>query len=218
MIQFIIKFLLVLVYAYISFHFFRIIFTKEIYVRYPFKWLKNNIENFIPITTSEINISPDTISLNIGRWRGISSFNIYNKTSEEIYDIYVKLEIEGLGIQSENIKVTAEDYSELMAVPLGSNVSANPYLLQLRGTDGKDKEFVYLILYNLPPHESQSFRVGLEETSNENTNRVKIAIKLIKSSKSPVQISSQPNAVDFPFKLTEQVKIIRRMTVLLKKN
>jgi hypothetical protein len=121
-----------------------------------------------------------------------------------------------LGIQCEDIEVTPKNVSDFMAVQL-NNVSVNFYILQLKGTDSKGKESIYLILYNLPPHESQSFRVALRRISDSNINQSKILIKLIRSSKNPVQILSQDNKVAFPIKLTEKFTI-KQQSVLMKRN
>lgn len=50
MTQFIVKFLLIIVYLYCSFLFFKIIFTKKIDLQYPFKWIKSKVESCIPTT------------------------------------------------------------------------------------------------------------------------------------------------------------------------
>ncbi len=181
------------------------------------KWTKSKIENVLPVTSMPVNISPERITLNANAWRGVSSFNIYNNTAETLYDIYVKLEIEGIGIKAEDIEVTPKNISDFIAVQLGSG-SVNFYIVQFWGTDIKGREFIYLIPYSLLPHESQSFRVSVKRTSSSNLNQAKIYIKFVQNSKIPAQISFQDNKVAFPFKLPEEIRAMKGYNIIMKKN
>ncbi len=214
--QIIIKILLVLIYLYISFHVIRTIFINEIDIGFPFKWIRNTVESYIPVKNSELDISPGYILLKTDNWKSSSSFNIHNKTNNSIYDIYIKLEIESPGIESKDINVIPKKNSDFMETSLG-NVSVNFDFVQLLGVDNNGKEFIYLIIYNIDPYETQSFKISIGENLKTDLKQAKINIKFIKSSEKPPQILYQGNKAAFPFTLVEKTTIKGQRIFIKKK-
>ncbi len=181
-----------------------IIWTKEINLG---KWTKTKIENYIPVTSSPIDISPSKISLKTGIWRGTSSFNIYNNSSEILYDIYIKIKIEDSEISSQNIKIIPKNETDFIEGKLSDN-SINFDNMQISGTDSKGNECVLMVVYSLLPHESRQFKINTAEVSSLKLEQINVFIDLVKYSKEPVQVLAQGrDKVAFPFKLNEAFTI-----------
>ncbi len=214
--QLLVKILITLCWLYCSFLLLRIVWTKEIDLQYPFRLLKGKVEKSIPTITSGISISPEKIVLNTNQWKGISSFNIHNPTTETLYNIYLKLIIETAGIKSEDMEITPANESDFIKGQL-DNYSVNFDIVKVIGADSKSKEAIILIIYSLLPNESKQFRINIKDSLNSTVEKTTIFVIPIKYSKEPIQVVSQgKNKVAFPFDLTERFTI-KGMSAFIRK-
>jgi hypothetical protein len=199
--------LLILLLIYCGFIALRIVWTKELDWKYPLKFVNTFIENRIPTVTSGVSVSPNKISLSAKKWLGVSTFGVNNATSQTIYDVYIKLEIEDAGIDPLDLEVLPENDSDFMTLTAG-NVKASFDIVQFKGIDSKGKGCIFLILYKISPQANQSFKVGLKKESMGSVDRARILVKLVKVSETPASIVHDGNkaaiAVNFPESL--QVK------------
>lgn len=162
-----------------------------------------------------VAVSPRQIKLNAQQWNVKSVFNIHNRTQEILYNIYLKLVIEGCREKSENIEIGPKTGAGLISANL-SNISVNFDLVRMNAIDSKGKECVCLILYSLTPETTESFVMNFKSDRPTDTNRARIVLKVISHSKEPAPLLSKDGGIAFPFKFPENLTL-KGISLLVRK-
>ena len=161
-----------------------------------------------------VAVSPRQIKLNAQQWNAKSMFNIHNRTQEMLYDIYLKLVIEGSRGKSENIEIGPKTGPGFISANL-SNISVSFDFVRINGIDSKGKECVFLILYSLAPRATESFAMNFKSDRCGGRERPRIILKITSHSKDPVPLLYK-QGIAFPFKLGEDFKL-KSISLLMKK-
>jgi hypothetical protein len=160
-------------------------------------------------------ISPRQIPLRADEWNIKTVFNLTNRTQEMLYDIYLKLVIEGSRAKSKNIEIGPKTGPTFIPVNL-SDISVNFDVVRLDGVDSQGKECVFLILYALAPEATESFVIDCKSDRGKTIEPGRIVLKVTSySKKQPVPLLSK-GGIAFSFKPPENFTV-KRCLLLMKK-
>jgi len=163
---------------------------------------------------SPVVVSPRQINLSAQQWDVKSVFNVHNRTQEMIYNIYLKVVIEGSQAKSENIEIGPKTGPAFISANLG-NISVNFDFVRINGLDSNGKECLFFILYSLAPKGTESFVMNFKSDGHSDRKPTRIILKIISYSMEPVSLLSK-DGIAFPFKLRENFKL-RSISLLIKK-
>lgn len=161
-----------------------------------------------------VEVSPAQINLRADEWDVMSMFSVHNRTEEMLYEVYLKLVIEGRRRKANNIEIEPKTGPGFVSVNL-SDISVNFDFVRLDGLDSGGRECVFLILYRLAPKATESFVMKLRSDQAVDTKPARIVLKVTKYSKKPAPLLSK-KGIGFSFEIPENF-VLKRTLLLMKR-
>ena len=145
-----------------------------------------------------IIISPKRISLNAQPWDIKTTFHIQNRTTEVLFDVWIKLTLENCNTRSNDIKIDSGGGKGFLSAEI-SSISVDYDFVRMDGADNKGKACIFFILYSLVPQLPQPFTIEVtSKVSVEKRINPRILLKVIRHSKTPVKLLKQNNEIAYP--------------------
>jgi len=145
-----------------------------------------------------IIISPKRISLKAQPWNIKTTFHAQNRTTEVLFDVWIKLTLEDCDIRSNDIKIDSGSRKGFLSAKI-SNISVDYDFVRMDGTDNKGKACIFFILYSLVPQIPQPFTIEVtSKASVEKHINPRILLKAIRHSKAPVKLLKRNNEIAYP--------------------
>ncbi len=163
----------------------------------------STILNVIPFIREKfrapVKVSPKQISLAAQPWKIKTTFHTQNRTTEVLFDVWIKLTVEDCDIRSNDIKIDSGGGEGFLSEKI-STISVDYDFVRMDGTDNKGKACIFFILYSLVPQIPQPFTIEVTSKASVEKNRnPRILLRVIRYSKAPIKLLKQNNEIAYPF-------------------
>ncbi|GAJ04792.1 unnamed protein product [marine sediment metagenome] len=158
----------------------------------------NTIPFIYKIFRAPIKISPTQISLKAQPWKIKTTFHVQNRSTEILFDVWIKLTMENCDIKANDIKIDSGGGEGFLSERI-SNISVDYDFVRMDGTDNKGKACIFFILYSLVPQIPQPFTIEVtSKASVEKHINPRILLRVIRHSKVPVKLLKRNNEIAYP--------------------
>lgn len=142
-----------------------------------------------PLPRLPISVSPGTVNLGSGEWRGRSTIKLHNKTDDVYYQIWVKVTFEQEDLPTDKVTITPSESSlrSDLEVELGK-VWFNSDVLRVDCEDETGRNAVLLQLYSLDPGDTYTFVIK-NELADAREDRVRAFVTVCGFEKEPASVS-----------------------------
>jgi len=163
-----------------------------------------------------VTISPKQISLKAQPWNIKTTFHVQNRTTEILFDVWIRISVEDCDIKSNDIRIDSGKGERLLSERI-SDISIDYDFVRMDGADNKGKECIFFIIYSLAPQIPQPFTIEVVSKSNLEKNRKpRILLGTIHYSKEPVKLLKKNNEIVYPF-TPPQAFTIKRLSLKMKR-
>ena len=143
-----------------------------------------------------------------------TTFNVQNRTSKALFDVWIKIVFKNCDIGFRHIKVYLGDGNESLSEK-NSGTSKNYYSARLDGLDNKGKGLIFFIFSKLIPKIPQSFTIEIVYKDNmpdidiDEAKKPQISLSLARSSKKPLELLELGGEISYPFVPPKDFKLKR---------
>jgi len=163
-----------------------------------------------------VTISPKQISLKAQPWNIKTTFHLQNRTTEILFDVWIRISVEDCDIESNDIRIDSGKSEGILSERI-SDISIDYDLVRIDGDDNKGKECIFFIVYSLPPQIPQPFTIEVVSKSNvEKYRKPRILLRTTRCSKEPVKLLKKNNEIVYPF-TPPQAFTIKRLSLKMKR-
>lgn len=160
-------------------------------------------------------VSPKQIDIKAHEWDIRSTVNVYNRSEEVLYDVYLMLSMEGRPAKFEDIEIEPKTGPGFASVKL-ADISVMFDFVRLDATDRRGKQCVFLVLYILAPKATESFVINLKSDEGRAKTPARVLLKVKKYSKKQPPPLLSKGGFAFPVELHRSFTL-KRTSLLMKK-
>lgn len=163
-----------------------------------------------------IKVTPATIVLN-HEWNVKSVLKVNNRVNKMIYDVWIKFSSKNVDLREKSVELLPAQNEGIVEGKIG-NITAGFEIIKIFALDSKGKDCIYLILYGIDPGQTKSYIMNIASgIATSSKEAMKINIRKISHSDTPIQMLSQQGKVAYPFKPPENMQI-KSLSLLMKRD